>query len=199
MGTTNEIVVTNRNLIRLDQFDTVTLGNVTFTKDTDGSITVSCPTSTTSQELTCNIDKNAFVVGKPYTINSGSSASNVKVEVTLTYTDSSSDTFSSYGGSEVTFDVTKAVASATARIVTVADSNPINDVVIQAQLEYGSTANEFKNNSYVTFTYTGSEKPTLTDSIDNIWSNDDDVRDLQLIYIVLTTDIEGDDVLYPLD
>lgn len=199
MGTTNEIVVTNRNLIRLDQFDTVTLGNVTFTKDTDGSITVSCPTSTTSQELTCNIDKNAFVVGKPYTINSGSSANNVKVEVTLTYTDSSSDTFSSYGGSSVTFDVTKAVASATARIVTVADSSAINNVVIKAQLEYGSTANEFKKNSYVSFTYTGSEKPTLTDSIDNIWSNDDDVSDLQLIYIVLTTDIEGDDVLYPLD
>lgn len=198
LGTNNEIAVANRNLFRIDQLNSVVVGNVTFTKNANGTITVNCSNSSSAQQIECTIDKNAIQAGQAYILNSGSNSANVKVELTLNYADSTSETIESFEGNTVTINVSKEVTSATGRIITVASGEAINNVIISPQLEYGIVAHEFKNNSYSTFTYTGSNKPILTDSINNIWSNDDAVRDMQIIYVVMGGDTDGDAVLYPI-
>lgn len=180
LGSNNTIVVTNRNIFRIDLLSSGTVSGVLYTVNDDGTITVS---GDGTSSITCNIDKNAFAVGKTYTISgSGTGAS---VSVTLTYSDTTTDTFT-----DETFTVSKTVSSAVGTISTAGEV----DTTVSPQLEHGSEATAFKNNSYVTFVYDGTNKPVFTDTIDNVYSTDDDVEGLMVIYLVEVTN--GDNIEY---
>lgn len=189
-GVSNTIVTTNRNLFRIDLFANASSDGVLLTKNADGSITISGTATSATTNFSRSIDKNAFIPGYTYTINSGKSSGNVIVQIKLDYTDETSDTFNSVD-EPLTFSVTKEVASATGIIITGATGS-INETV-KPQLEVGDTANEFEMNSYVTFPYDGVTKPILTENINNIYSTDDGVSDLQIIYIVDAGYIENGD------
>jgi hypothetical protein len=142
-----------------------------------------------------SIDKNAFVVGEKYTLSGGVNA-NLIVRLTLTYIDDYEDEFNSMGAA-ITLTVPKQVKTAVATIYT-ANGATFDHVELKPQLEYGSQQTEFLRNSYSTFTYDGVTVPVLTGVINNIWVNDDAAHDLSLIYVVLGTEIDGDDIQYPI-
>lgn len=195
LGTTNEIAVTNRNLFRLDQIETISKDGLTFTKNADGSITTDGTSTAGYVGVSAAIDKNAFVVGQTYTINSGKTSGSTYVQLTLNYADGTTDYLVS-SNSPHTFTLTKAVTSALASVQVTASGTTVNNETIYPQIEVGDTANEFVVNTYSTFTYDGQTVPTLTDTIDNIWSNDDAVSDLLLVYVVYQSDVDGDDIEY---
>lgn len=195
LGITNEIAVANRNLFRLDQIETISKDGLTFTKNADGSITTNGTSTAGYVGVSAAIDKNAFVVGQTYTISSGKTSGSTYVQLTLNYSDGTTDYLVS-SNQPYTFTLTKEVTSASASVQVTASGTTVDDETIYPQIEVGNQANEFLVNSYATFTYDGETVPMLTDTIDNIWSNDDDVSDLQLIYIVLQTDVDGDDIRY---
>ena len=195
LGTTNEIAVTNRNLFRLDQIETISKDGLTFTKNADGSITINGASTAAYVGVSAAIDKNAFVVGQTYTINSGKTSGNTYVQLTLNYSDGTTDYLVS-SNSPYTFTLTKEVTSALASVQVTASGTTVDNETIYPQIEIGSTASEFIINTYTTFTYDGITVPTLTDTIDNIWSNDDAVSDLLLVYVVFQSDVDGDDIEY---
>lgn len=194
LGTTNEIAVTNRNLFRGDLIDSDAIAGITFTKNSNGSYTVAGTTTESLVSLGTYIDKNQFVVGRTYTLNSGKSSGEVYIKLTLNYADNTSEDFMSKNAIRV-FTLEKAVVSAVIAICVTGLGTVVNNELIKPQLEIGGTAHDFVKNSYVTFTYDGSRKPVLTDTINNIWSNDDAVRDLLLVYIVYGIS-DGDDIAY---
>lgn len=194
-GTTNEIVVTNRNLFRLDEIDTTSVDGLTFTKNADGSITTDGTSTAAYVGVSADIDKNAFVVGQDYTINSGKTDGSTYVQLTLNYTDGTTDYLVS-SNQPNTFTLTKEVDSASASVQVTASGTTVDNETIYPQIEVGDVANDFVANTYSTFTYDGETVPMLTDTIDNIWSNDNAVRDLQLIYVVVSTDVDGDGIRY---
>lgn len=179
-GSSNIIVVTNRNLFRIDQLSSGTVSGVTYTVNEDGTISVS---GSGTSEITCNIDKNAFVVGKTYTVSG--SGTGATVSVTLTYSDNTTETFT-----DETFTVAKEVTGAVGSISTAGAVT----TTVSPQLEHGSEATEFKNNSYVTFVYDGTNKPVFTDTVDNIYSTDDAVEGLMVIFLVEVSN--GNDIEY---
>lgn len=195
-GTSNIIAVANRNLFRLDRINTTSVSGLTFTKNADGSITVNGTSTGAYVGVSAAIDKNAFVVGQTYTINSGKTSGNTYVQLTLNYADGTTDYLVSSNAPN-TFTLTKEVTSASASVQVTASGTTVNNETIKPQIEVGSEASEFVANTYSTFVYNGQTVPTLTDTIDNIWSNDDAVSDLQLIYVVLASSLQnGDTVAY---
>ena len=195
LGTTNEIAVTNRNLMRIDEIESDTIDGITFTKNADGSVTVDGTSTADAAAVTAEIDKNAFIAGETYTINSGKNTGDASLTLTLVYTDETSDTFTSTN-EPLTFSIEKDVATATASIIVETSGTTIDNETIYPQIEVGNIANTFRKNSYDTFTYDGVTVPVLTDSINNIWSNDDAVQDMQLIYVVLGSETDGDLIAY---
>lgn len=179
-GSDNTIVVTNRNLFRIDLLSSGTVSGVDYTVNDDGTVSVS---GDGTSEITCNLDKNAFPVGNTYTISG--SDTGASVSVTLTYSDTTTDTFT-----DETFTVSKEVSSAVGSISTTGEV----DTTVSPQIESGSEFTEFKKNSYVTFVYDGTNKPVFTDSIDNIYSTDDDVEDMMVLFVVDASN--GDNIEY---
>lgn len=247
LGTTNIIAVNNRNLYRLDQFGTSkTIGNVTFALSETGYITAYGTTSESSTTFDVTIDKNAFVPGKYYTMNTGKDSGVLSMTLTLMI---NRDVYSEFTGSEFvegvvyyersgespdyvytpTSDVepqagttyyTKTVTplpttytSTNAPVTFVIDGDVISatctigvtglgievDESIYPQIEYGDEATEYVAATYSTFVYDGATKPIFTDTINNIWSNDDGVSDMFVIFTVLGSDNDGDLIDYPLD
>lgn len=194
LGTTNEIAVTNRNLFRGDLLDTDSIAGLTFTKNSNGSYTVAGTTTESLVSIGAYIDKNQFVVGQTYTLNSGKTEGEVYIKLTLNYADDTTEDFMSKNAIRV-FTIEKAVVSAIVAICVTGLGTAVNNELVKPQLEVGGTAHEFVKNSYVTFTYDGSRKPVLTDTINNIWSNDDAVRDMTLVYFVYGIS-DGDDISY---
>lgn len=195
LGSTNEIAVANRNLFRLDLIDDAAEGGLTFDKNQDGSITIDGTTTESNVGVNCNIDKNAFVVGQAYTISSGKTLGNSQVKLTLTYSDNTTEDFISKN-SPTTFVVPKEVTSAVGYIEVENNETVIDDEVIRAQLEVGDIPTDFLPNTYSTFIYNGVVMPVLTDTIDNVWTNDDGASDLLLVYIVLGSEVDGDNIEY---
>lgn len=195
LGTTNIIAVANRNLFRLDQIETISKDGLTFTKNADGSITTDGTSTAGYVGVSAAIDKNAFVVGQTYTISSGKTSGNTYVQLTLNYSDGTTDYLVSRNQA-YTFTLTKEVTSALASVQITESGTTVDNETIYPQIEVGDTASDFVKNTYSTFTYDGITEPLLTDTIDNIWSNDDGVSDLQLIYIVYQSDVNGDVIEY---
>lgn len=195
LGSTNEIAVANRNLFRLDEIETISKDGLTFTKNADGSITTTGTSTAAYVGVSAAIDKNAFVVGQTYTISCGKTSGSTYVQLTLNYSDGTTDYLVSSNAPN-TFTLAKEVTSASASVQVTASGTTVTNETIYPQIEVGSTANDFVINSYSTFTYDGETVPLLTDTIDNIWSNDDAVSDLQLIYIVFGSDVDGDNIAY---
>ena len=194
LGTTNEIAVANRNLFRLDRIATTSRDGLTFTKNSDGSITIAGTSTAGYVGVSAAIDKNAFVIGQTYTINSGKTSGSTYVQLTLNYADNTTDYLVS-SNSPHTFTLTKAVVSASASVQVTASGTTVNNERIYPQIEVGDTAHDFLINTYSTFTYDGETVPLLTDNIDNIWSNDDNVSDLLLVYIMFGL-TDGDNIAY---
>ncbi|MBR6503065.1 MAG: hypothetical protein IKT42_06440 [Clostridia bacterium] len=195
LGTTNEIAVANRNLFRLDQIETTSRDGLTFTKNADGSITTNGTSTAGYVGVSAAIDKNAFVVGQTYTISTGKTSGSTYVQLTLNYADNTTD-YIVASNSANTFTVTQEVISASASVQVTASGTTVTNETIYPQIEVGDTAHDFEPNTYSTFTYDGETVPLLTDMIDNIWSNDDAVSGLQLVYIVLSLETNGDDIAY---
>lgn len=181
--TGKSVAVSNKNLFRLDLISSsLTNKGVTFTKNSDGSVTASGTSTGTYASTTCTIDKNAFVAGKIYNLNCGKTTGNLYVQLALTYTDGTTDYFVSRLGM-TNFMVPKEVASAVGS-VQLTDSGVTINQTVYPQLLYNSQASSsFVLNDYDEITYTGSNLPTLPDTVTNIWSNDDDVATIEVTYV----------------
>ena len=165
-----------------------------------GYITASGTTTDSSSTFDVTIDKNAFVPGKYYTMNTGKDSGVLFMSLTLmidregvtqpiTYTSTNAP---------VTFVVDGTVVSATCTVGLTGLGVEV-DESIYPQIEVGEEATEYVAATYSTFVYDGSTKPIFTDTINCIWSNDDDVSDMFVIFTVLGSDNDGDLIDYPLD
>lgn len=195
LGTTNLVAVANRNLFRHDLLETDTVDGITFTKNANGSVTVDGTSEADDAKVEVEIDKNAFVVGKSYVLSTGKTAGDAVLKLTLTYTDETSDTITAQNAAQSVL-IEKEVASAFASIEVPTSSTTVDDEIVFAQIEYGTTPTDFVKNTYSSFNYDGTTKPVLTDTIDNLWTNDDAASGLQLIYVVLNSETNGDLIQY---
>lgn len=180
--TGKSVAITNKNLMRIDLLpSSVTNKGITFTKGVDGGISASGTSNGTYASTTCSIDKNAFVVGKTYTMNSNKTSGILYMQLALTYSDGTTDYLVS-SNSPATFTISKTVTAAVGSVQITASGATVNQTV-WPQIELAGTASSFVNNSYTAITYTGSNLPTLPATISNIWSNDDTVAILEMSYI----------------
>ena len=175
------VAITNKNLFRIDLIaSSSTNKGVRFTKNSDGSISASGTSTGTYASTTCTIDKNAFVVGKTYTMNTNKTSGILYMQLALTYSDGTTDYLVS-SNSPATFTITKTVTAATGSVQITASGATVNQTV-WPQLEVGGAATSFVNNSYSQITYTGSNLPVLPASTTNLWSNDDAVTNISMTY-----------------
>lgn len=195
LGSTNLVAVANRNLFRCDLVSDDTVDGITFTKNSNGSITADGTSSADHAGIEVEIDKNAFVVGETYILSTGKETGDVSLKLTLTYADETSEDVTATNET-ATILVAKEVAQAVARIEVATSGTGVDDETIFPQIEYGTVSSSFVKNTYSTFNYDGTTKPVLTDTIDNIWTNDDTASGLQLIYVVLNSQVSGDSIQY---
>lgn len=179
--TGKSVAITNKNLFRIDLISS-SLKNkgVTFTKGADGGITASGTSTGTYASTTCTIDKNAFVVGKTYTMYTNKTSGILYMQLALTYSDGTTDYLVS-SNSPATFTISKTVTAATGSVQITASGATVNQTV-WPQIEIAGAATSFEINSYTQITYTGSNLPTLPASTSNLWSNDDTVTILEMTY-----------------
>ena len=195
LGTTNLVAVANRNLFRGDLLETDTVDGITFTKNVNGSVTVDGTSEADDAKVEVEIDKNAFIVGNNYVLSTGKTEGDAVLKLVLTYTDETSETITAQNAPESIL-IEKEVASAVASIEVPTSGTVVDDEVVLPQIEVGTTPTDFVKNTYSSFNYDGSTKPVLTDTIDNIWTNDDGASGLQLIYVVLNSEVNGDLIQY---
>lgn len=180
--TGKSVAMANRNLFRIDLLpSSVTNKGVTFTKNADGSISASGTSTGTYASTTCNIDKNAFVTGKTYTLSCGKTSGILYLQLALTYSDGTTDYLVSSNAPH-TFTISKTVTKVVGSVQITASGATVNQT-IWPQIELANKASPFENNVYQTFTFNGSNLPTLPDTITNIWSNDDSVTNINMTYV----------------
>lgn len=180
------IAITNKNLMRIDLLpSSETIDGITFVKNNDGGIEISGTATSDNCYITCNIDKNAFVVGKWYSLNSNKTTdSSVIVGLILTYTDQEIKGFNSIND-PTSFVIPKEVSSATAIIGVAATGLPVSQIVYP-QIELSKSPSSFANNyyseQYVDTSSAENVLPILPACISNIWANDDTVEEIELFY-----------------
>jgi hypothetical protein len=91
------IAIANKNLFRLDLIGSqVVSKGLTFTKNADGSITVTGTSTGTYPMTSCTIDKNVFEVGNTYTLSSGKTSGYTYVQLIIPYCSQSSSRSSTF-------------------------------------------------------------------------------------------------------
>ena len=185
------IAIANKNLFRLDLIGSqVVSKGLTFTKNANGSITVTGTSTGTYPMTSCTIDKNVFEVGNTYTLSSGKTSGYTYVQLIINYADNSTDYIVARNSAR-TFKITKPVASCTGS-AQITDSGVTVNETIYPMLELSDTASAFVNNTYSTMNFNGSVMPVLPDAISNVWSNNDLVANIVMEY-------EADTVLAKID
>ena len=175
------IAVANKNLFRIDLLDAqVVSKGLTFTKNADGSISVSGTSTGTYPMTTCNIDDNIFAVGNTYTLSSGKTSGSTYVQLILTYSDNTVDYIVARNSAR-TFTIAKQVASCVGS-VQITDSGVTVNEKIYPMLELSDTASAFVMNTYSAMSFNGSVMPVLPDTISNVWSTNDLVANIVMEY-----------------
>lgn len=186
------IVVTNKNLFRIDQLPSqITSKGLTFEKDGDGGIHVNGTSTGTYPMTSCALDKNMFVVGETYTLSSGKTSGYTYVQLILNYYDGTTDYIVARNSAR-TFTIEKEVTSCTASIQITDSGVTVNNEVVYPQLEVGEHASAFVQNSYASMSFNGTVMPVLPASISNLWSNSNNVANIMIQY-------ESDTVLKKID
>lgn len=186
------IAIANKNLFRLDLIGAqVVSKGLTFTKNANGSISVTGTSTGTYPMTSCNIDKNVFAVGKTYTLSSGKTSGYTYVQLILTYADNSTDYIVARNSAR-TFTISKPVASCTGSVQITDSGVTVSNETIYPMLELSDTASAFVMNTYRSMTYNGTVMPVLPDAISNVWSTDDLVANIVMEY-------EADTVLTKID
>ena len=176
------VVVTNKNLFRVDLLDvSVVSKGITFTKNSDGSITCNGTSTGTYPMTSCSLDKNMFEVGETYTISTGKTVGFTYVQLILNYTDNTTDYIVARNNPR-SFTLQKEVASATASVQLTDSGVTVNNEVVYPQIELSASASAFVMNTYDSMTFDGSVMPVLPAAISNIWSNDDTVASITMEY-----------------
>lgn len=176
------IVVTNKNLFRLDQIASqVTSKGITFVKNSDGSITANGTSTGTYAMTSCNLDKNMFVVGQTYTLSSGKNAGFTYLQLLINYTDGTTDYIVSRNSAR-TFTINKAVESCVASMQITDSGVTVASETVWPMLEVGSSASTFVTNVYNSMTFDGTSMPVLPAAIANLWSNTDTVANIEMTY-----------------
>lgn len=189
---TGSIAVANKNLFRIDLLGAqVQSKGITFTKNDNGSITCNGTSTGTYPMTSCNLDKNIFVVGKTYTISTGKTVGLAYVQLTLNYSDGTTDYIVARNNPR-SFTVQKEVTSASASVQLTDSGVTVNNEVVYPMIELSDSASAFVINSYQSMIFNGSVMPVLPASISNVWSNDDEVANISMSY-------EADTVLTRID
>lgn len=187
-----EIAIANKNLFRIDLLaDHVVSKGVTFDKQTDGSIECSGTSTGTYAMTSCSLDKHMFAVGNTYTLSSGKTTGYTYVQLIMNYTDGTTDYIVARNSTR-SFTITKEVESCTASVQLTDSGVTVNNETVYPQLEIGTSASAFAINTYSTMAFDGSSMPVLPASVSNLWSNSDDVVNIEMQY-------EADVVLKKID
>lgn len=185
------IAVANKNLFRIDLLDAqVVSKGLTFTKNADGSISVTGTSTGTYPMTSCSLDPNIFVIGNTYTLSSGKTSGNTYVQLIINYSDNTTDYIVARNSAR-TFTISKQVASCTGS-VQITDSDVTVNETVYPMLELSDTASAFVNNTYSSMTYNGSVMPVLPAAISNLWSTSADVANIVMEY-------EADTVMTKID
>lgn len=185
------IAVANKNLFRIDLLDAqVVSKGLTFTKNADGSISVTGTSTGTYPMTSCSLDPNMFAVGNTYTLSSGKTSGNTYVQLIINYSDNTTDYIVARNSAR-TFTISKAVASCTGS-VQITDSGVTVNETVYPMLELSDTASAFVNNTYSSMTYNGSVMPVLPAAISNLWSTSQTVANIVMEY-------EADTVMTKID
>ena len=186
------IAVANKNLFRIDLLPSqVVSKGITFTKNADGSITADGTSTGTYAMTSCNLDKNMFVIGKTYTVNSNKTLGYTYIQLLITYADDSVDYIVSRNSAR-TFTISKEVASCVASVQLTDSGVTVDNETIYPMLELADHASAFVLNSYTSMTFDGTTMPVLPAAISNVWANDDLVANIVMQY-------ESDTVMNKID
>ena len=181
-----QVAITNKNLFRIDLLaNQVVSKGVTFEKQADGGIACSGVSTGTYAMTDCALDKNMFDIGKTYTLSSGKVTGYTYVQLILNYSDNTTDYIVARNSAR-TFTIVKEVTSCTGSIQLTDSGVTVDNEVVYPQLEIANSASAFVLNEYTEITYDGTVMPVLPDAISNIWSNTDDVVNIDVSYMADT-------------
>lgn len=181
-----QVAITNKNLFRIDLLaNQVVSKGVTFEKQVDGGIACSGVSTGTYAMTSCALDKNMFEVGKTYTLSSGKVTGYTYVQLILNYSDNTTDYIVARNSAR-TFTISKEVTSCTGSVQLTDSGVTVDNEVVYPQLEIATSASAFVLNTYTEITFDGSVMPTLPAAISNIWSNTDDVVNIDVSYMADT-------------
>lgn len=199
LGTTNNFVVTGRNLTRVDQFVSYTEGDMQFIGQ-DGTNKVLITGNSGASGVGCSlpIDSSCFVPGEKYTasmvVNNIDPDDNVTVEVII----NGSTIYQALPNDPVTFTIPDEFTSIGLNLTVNGINRNVNGLV-GVQVEYGGVAHGYASVHNNTYVYDGINTPMLYDEINNIWIVDPDASELKVAYIVMDSTTDGDSLLYPLE
>lgn len=206
-GDDNEIVVTNRNLIDYTQIPSdVEINGLFFYNNGEDGIRVN-GTSTAAAFVEIPLDVEALNY-MPYCavlslFDKGATTETTGLSLILSLVfddDTTEDIVCSKDPMQFYPDSTNPVKSATIKIgVGNAGANIQNKDIFPmiSKSEEGGQDVEFVPGTRSTFTFDGGiTKPIFTDNINYIYSTDSDVSDMMVIYTVLDTLADGDDIQY---
>ena len=213
-GTTNEIVVTNRNLVDFTQIDaSTTVNGLTFVNNRDEGIEIGGTTTDADAYLEIDLDPEAFNIPaadgiRYWKISNGNWQSATTMIIDFVFTDTTTASFNTRFG-DTTIDFVnmysdKVVDSVKVRIGYSGTSGSViqNETVFpmiywDPDDEYTLDTSDFVPGTRSTFTYDGGiTKPLFTDSTNYIYTTDSAVSDMMVIYTVLDEVADGDDISY---
>lgn len=181
-----QVAITNKNLFRIDLLaNQVVSKGVTFEKQADGGIACSGVSTGTYAMTSCALDKNMFEIGKTYTLSSGKVTGYTYVQLIINYADNSTDYIVARNSAR-TFTISKEVTSCTGSVQLTDSGVTVDNEVVYPQLEIANSASAFVLNTYTEITYDGTVMPVLPASICNIWSNTDEVANIDVSYMADT-------------
>ena len=223
LGETNEMVVINRNLIDFSQIpSTRTVNGITFTNNGADGITINGTTITTEGAyieipldlgaLTKIFDGNDPQTGLMYlTFSTGKTTGVTMVQLVLTDPEAVDSETIFWAKNEPTWvdgqDVIGSYTSACIRIgIESGGIVTASNEVIKPMINYATyddyteeTIPDFAPGTRDTYTYSDDLKPILNDNINTIYSTDSEVSEIAIYYVMLGSDSNGSNVLYPLN
>ena len=220
----SNITVVNRNLIDFSQISTTpqTVNGVTFTNNGVDGITINGTTTTTAGafiEIPLDLEALTRIFGGDnpqsdlmyLTLSTGKTTGTTMVQLVLTDPEAvDPETIFWAENSPYWVDGQDVIGSYTSACIRIGIESgsivTVTNEVIKPMINYATYDDyteeaipDFAPGTRDLYTYSESLKPMLKDTIITVYSTDSSVDDLQLIYLVVGTDIYGDDVEYPLN
>lgn len=197
----NVVAITNRNLARMDIFETTVVEGITFEKTAAGKLSITGSTEDIPSyvSIPLPINTGCFIPGADYTLSINNTdliaADNISVYVAVNGTRYAADV----DIGDISFTIPSELENISLTVAVAGINREDINVELAIQLEYGGHKSAFEKNIYNEYIIDGEITPMLYDISNNIWIITPESVGLRAAYFVLNSTSSGDSIQYPLD